>query len=193
LSKQSKPANPSDLLTHPAVVHAIKQAARRLSRLSVFRRVDREDIMADLRLEVAIRLQVFDPALSSIGTFSTKAAHNGAVSMLRARSAESRSADSRTVSVECIGHGGCSCDTALSDAFARTTGRHQRDFRIRIEREDSIRALMATLSPTLAQLAIALSDGSPNSACRRLGISYRQCGHGIEQIRVVCESKEIGP
>jgi len=72
LSKQSKPANPSDLLTHPAVVHAIKQAARRLSRLSVFRRVDREDIMADLRLEVAIRLQVFDPALSSIGTFSTK-------------------------------------------------------------------------------------------------------------------------
>ena len=42
MSKQSKPANPSDLLTHPAVVHAIKQAARRLSRLSVFRRVQRE-------------------------------------------------------------------------------------------------------------------------------------------------------
>ena len=78
MSKQSKPANPSDLLTHPAVVQAIKQNARRLSKIRLFRRVAREDIAADLRLEVAIRLQVFDPALSSIGTFASKAAHNGA-------------------------------------------------------------------------------------------------------------------
>ena len=193
MSKQSKPANPSELLTHPAVVHAIKQNARRLSKMRLFRRVAREDIAADLRLEVAIRLQVFNPALSSIGTFANKAAHNGAVSMLRARAAESRRAEWTTVSIECVVSGHASADAVFSDAFARTSGRTQRDFVAEIEREDSVRTLMRTLPPKLAEVAVALTISSPNAACVRVGMSDRQCCNAVTRLRAICEAKEIQP
>lgn len=191
MSKQSKPANPSDLLTHPAVVHAIKQNARRLSKIRLFRRVAREDIAADLRLEVAIRLQVFDPALSSIGTFASKAAHNGAISMLRTRAAESRRAEWTTVSIECVVSSQASADAVFSDALARASGRTQRDFTAAIEREDTVRALLRALPPRLAEVALALSDCSPNAACVRLGMSYRQCCHAVALLRAVCDEKKI--
>jgi len=191
LSKQSKPANPSDLLTHPAVVHAIRRASKRLIRSRLFHRIPRADIVGDLRLEVAIRLQDYKDDESCINTFATVIARNAAISMLRARAARSRRGDCATVSVECVIARSQAADATLSNAFARATGRQQRDFTERISHEDSVAELMRLLSPRLAEAAVAMCTCTRHGACQRLGISQRQMRHLAAQLRSICESQGI--
>jgi DNA-directed RNA polymerase specialized sigma24 family protein len=193
LNEQSKPANPSELLTHPDVVHAIHREARHLVRMRLFRRVDRADVIADLRLEVAIRLQAFDPRRSGLNGFASTAARHGAISMLRARAAKARGGDRVPVSIECIVADRGSSDEIVSEALGRATGRVGVDAAERIATSEDVRFLLGALPPDLAEVAAALCTSAPSAACNRLGRSRRQVRLAIGRIRRFCEMRDLRP
>lgn len=193
MSEQAKPKNPSDLLTHPDVVHAIRREAKRLSGMRLFRRVDPADVVADLRLEVAIRLQAFDPRLSGLNGFATRAARNGAISMLRAKAAKARSGDRFLVSIECIAANPADRDAIASEALGRATGRAGEDANGRAATAEDARFLLAALPPDLAEVAAALCTATPRGACIRLGTSRRQVRQAIGRIRRFCEMCDLRP
>lgn len=193
MSQQSKPANPSDLLTHPAVVHAIRREAKRMTGMRIFRRVPREDIRADLQLEVAIRLQLFDPARSNLNTYASMAARSGAASMIRARATQGRCGDMHTVSIEVATADRADPAAFLSDGLARATGRQHTDDMRSIDIKDALEAVLRTLPPHLADVAAALSHCTRNAACIRLQMSRRQLDQLTEELRAICDLIDLRP
>ena len=193
MSEQSKPANPSELLTHPAVVHAIRREATRMRAMRIFRRVPWEDIQADLRLEVAIRLQLFDPARSSLNTYASIAARSGAASMIRARATQRRCGDMYTVSIEVAAADRPDLAAFLSDGLARATGRQHFDALRWIEVKEALEATIRTLPPHLADVATALSHCTRNAACIRLQISRRELDQLTDELRAICDLIDLRP
>ncbi len=193
MSKQSKPANPSDLLTHPDVVHAIRRQAKDLMTMRLFRRVPREDIHADLRLEVAIRLQLFDPARSCLNTYATMAARSGAASMIRSRATRARCGDKDTISIEVALADRADPAAFMSDAFARATGREHVDVTRFPEIKEALDAVMRTLPPHLAEVAVALLQCTRRGTCIRLGMSRRQLDQLTDEIRRICDLIDLHP
>lgn len=193
MSEQSKPANPSDLLTHPVVVHAIRRETKRMTGMRIFRRIPREDIRADLQLEVAIRLQLFDPSRSSLNTYASIAARSGAASMIRARATQGRCGDMHTVSIEVATADRPDAAAFLSDGLARATGRQATDEMRTIDIKEALEAVLRTLPPHLADVATALSHCTRNAACIRLQMSRRQLDQLTDELREICDLIDLRP
>jgi len=163
--------------------------ARSLMKSPAFRGVERDDVLRDLTLILAKRLDQFDPERAQLRTFVSRVLDSAAITLLRARQREKRSGDHGIASIERLRERQTTDPVTGSAAVeeadaARRLGREVRspidDFHL----SDSIREIVAALPPDLADLCRALQADSAVATARGLGISRRQLRNRIAELRV---------
>ncbi len=163
--------------------------ARSLMKSPAFRGVERDDVLRDLTLILAKRLDQFDPERAQLRTFVSRVLDSAAITLLRARQREKRSGDHGMASIERLRESQTTDPVTGSAAVgeaaaARRLGREVRSPIEDFDLSDSIREIVAALPPDLADLCRALQEDSAVSIARGLGISRRQLRNRIAELRV---------
>jgi len=178
---------------HGAVLGAYTQKlirikARQLIRTPWFERYEREDLQQELLLYVLKHIGKFDPDKAKLTTFINRIVDSHAAMLVRDRRRAKRAPGFFARSIETLrenvteepvsGAGALAEDDALR-RFGLAAGDPQatRDMRAAVAR------VVAGLPSPLAEVCARLVDGNAASVARELGISRRQVGHAIAELR----------
>jgi DNA-directed RNA polymerase specialized sigma24 family protein len=150
-----------------------------LSALHRLRGFEREDVEAELLLNVCERLHKFDHRRGALRTFLSKCMDNHAMSILRRAHAQPRLANLNCSSLcsTAVDRDGtvAGIDAGIMDPEPDLTALRRSDLAI------DVRRLLERLPRGTREAAIALSEASPSKAARRLGKSrtwiYKQIAH----------------
>jgi len=162
--------------------------ARRLMASPAFRGAEREDVLHDLTLILATRIDQFDPARSQFRTFVSRVLDSAAITLLRGRRRAKRADGLNLRSIETLREHASTDPVTGSAALGEADAARRLGFDVPSPADEfivreSIREIVAALPPDLAELCRFLREGSEVAAARDLGISRRQVRNRIAELR----------
>lgn len=166
----------------------IRIKARQLIRTPWFERYEREDLQQELLLYVLKHIGKFNPDKAKLTTFISRIVDSHAAMLVRDRRRAKRAPGFFARSIETLqenvteepvsGAGVLADDDAL-----RRLGLAAGDPQATRELRAAIARVIASLPSPLAEVCAGLVDGNVASVARELGISRRQVGNAIAELR----------